>query len=281
MKYVLIGSLVFGLLLGGCGKGPSDEKKVEEEFINNEFYKALDKTPRDRPPSQQKVSMGDTSHPCDIYRKTGKAETTFDINVTPPTADIPIEIKWSDTLITIYSDAPDNPNIKDTVIKPSPYFKGNLTFYYKHENDEWKLEKLTPVKVRSDSALSYVKIDSVQLTIIRGGQTISLNTITNPSTPIVVEDYHYTFKTGDSVRVRVYESSRVISRWVFLHAPTKDNVSWFTYNPSGGYWEGTWQVNTSGTNWGWVHVADMDVFLKKYDVMAARAELWGLPYKVK
>lgn len=274
MKHLISLLVVLPLVFVGCGREhPSDREQIEGKLKQEPFYKALDQTPRNRIPSATK---GDTSIPCGGWRNVRKAEVTYDIIVNAPNAQVPIDMKWPDTLVIVYTDLPDT-TIRDTVVKPAPYFAGKITFYYVHDGNEWKLDKITPIGVKSDSAHPYVKIDSIQIEVLGQGY---LPTIKDPTAPIKVENYPYIFNVGDSVRVRVYESGTAASKWVFLHAPVRDNVSSFTYDTVGGYWVGTWVPKSAGTHWGWVDVWDIDVILKKH-VKTERDELCGIPYKVQ
>ena len=276
MKYnkAMLWMMVCSAFIIGCGKDePTDNEQLDSQVKQNGWYTSIDQTPRNDIPG---TSKGDTSIPRDMWRIMGEGEINYDIIVEKPNARIPLEFKWPDTLMVVYTDIPDT-SIRDTIAKPAPYFNGTLTYYYRHEDGQWVFDKITPIAVKSDSAHPYVKLDSIQVEVLGQGM---LPTIKDCTTPIPIENYPYTFNVGDTVRIKVFESGTAPSNWVFLHAPVFDNVSEFDYDTVGGYWFGKWVTKAVGKHWAWVDLWDLDVIFEK-DVTTERDELWGLPYIVE
>ena len=265
------------ILFTGCGKeGPADTP----EPGGDAWYQSLGKTPKSRAPTYQKAK-GDTSLPIDAWRSVGEAEVDYDLAVSGDEADFDIDIKWPDTVFVVYTDLPDT-GIRDTVIKPSPEFSGDLKFHYKVVDKDWKLTALTPAVVRSDSAGNHVKLDSLECEVLNREATYP--TLSDPLALLScypIADYPYTFQKGDLVELKVYVSGDIDNPFPLLFAPTGDSIpDLFNYDTQGGYWYGTWQTNATGHSWAWIDVIDLDIILDP-DMKAARAVLWGIPYIVE
>ncbi len=265
------------ILFVGCGKeGPADTP----DMGGDAWYESLGKTPKNRAPTYQKAK-GDTSLPVDLWRSVGEAEVDYDLSVSGDEADFDMDIKWPDTVFVVYTDLPDT-GIRDTVIKPSPEFSGDLKFHYKVVDKDWKLTALTPAVVRSDSAGNHVKLDSIKCEVTnRDAGTYP--TLSDPLALLScypIGDYPYTFQKGDLVKLKVYASGD-INPFPLLFAPAPDSIpDLFNYNSTDGYWYGTWQTNATGHSWVWIDVIDLDIILDP-NMKAPRAVLWAIPYIVE
>lgn len=260
-----------GVLLSGCGKQePTDQQSLDKELQQNEFFKELGTTPKNRLPGVSK----DTLIPAKCWKITAKDTVWYDMNIGPNEANIPIHIKWTDTLVVVY----DIINPKDTVYKPAPYYNGDLTFYYKKVNNKWRFDGLTPAKIEADSADGYVKIDSIQIKV----NGTSLPTITSATQHIPAENFPYVFSVGDSITVTVYEGGTLSDSiaWVLLQVPLGDHTPDHFTCIAPGVWEGTWVPQSTQKRWAWATVYDVGALLIT-DQMAERAVLWGIPYKVQ
>ena len=278
MKKLIALIALLPILFAGCGKeGPADTPEVGGDA----WYEALGKTPKNRAPAYEQYAKGDTNLPIDAWRIVGEAEVDYKLSVSGDEADFDMDIKWPDTVFVVYTDLPPDTTIRDTVIKPSPEFSGDLKFHYKVVDKEWKLVSLTPAAVRSDSAGNHVKLDSIKCEVLNRDATYP--TLSNPLALLScypIADYPYTFQKGDSVKLKVYASGTSERKFPLLFAPTGDSIpDLFNYDTQGGYWYGTWQTNATGHSWAWIDVIDIDIILDP-DMKAARAVLWGIPYRV-
>ncbi len=275
MKKTAILAAISIMMIYGCGEKAEDT--LEGIFRDNAFFKGLSHISVSPPPTDTTGEKGDTTLPIDGWRNIGEPTIDYTINISEGEADIPISAVWPDTIYVVYTDLPDT-SIRDTVIKPSPFLRGSLTFYYSNTAGEWEFDGLSLLKIESDSAQGILDIDSIKAYIIRDGTIDTLPTITQQTEMLPADEYPYTFSVGDSVRVDVYETSSVDSRWVFLCAPHPDVVHWFGY--SEGRWTGTWILNSSGNKWALVDICDIDIIFDK-SLLATRERMWGIPYIVE
>ncbi len=279
MKKLIALMAFLPILFVGCSKeGPADTP--EGTFGGDAWCQSLGKTPKNRIPSYDK-SKKDTTWPVDVWRSVGVATVDDDIIVTGDEADIILDISWPDTVFVAYTDLSDT-SIRDTVVKPSPKFSGDLKFHYKVVDKRWKLVSLTPAAVRSDSAGNHVRLDSIKCEVLN--RTSTYPTITNPAALMScypIGDYPYTFQEGDSIKVMVYAGDLDTNKVPLLFAPLKDRTpEFFNYEPEMGYWYGTWVVKNIGHHWTWISICDLDIILDR-DMKAARSVLWGIPYRVE
>ena len=279
MKKLIALMAFLPILFVGCStEGPADTP--EGAFGDDAWCQSLGKTPKNRTPSYN-LSKGDANYPVDAWRRVGEATVDNDITVIGDAADIALDISWPDTVFVVYTELPEN-TIRDTIIKPSPEFSGDLKFHYKVVDKRWKLVSLTPAAVKSDSAGTHVKLDSIKCEVLN--RTDTYPTLSNPLALIPcypIGDYPYTFQEGDSIKVMVYAGDLDTNKVPLLFAPLKDSVpDFFNYDPEMGYWYGTWVVNAVGHHWTLISVCDLDIIFDP-DMKAARSVLWGIPYRVE
>ncbi len=283
MKKLLALLVLLPILFAGCSEeGPTDTDKLGGELGNDEWFKALGKTPKNRTPTYLQKAKGYTSVPIDAWRNVGEPTVTYDIVVSGDEADIPIHIEWPDTVVVVYQNINDT-TIIDTVIKPSPYFRGDIKFHYGIVDKKWKLTALTPAKVKSDSAGTYVVLDSIKCEVLNR-EAGTFPVLSDPATLLTAyprDDYPYTFQVGDSVKLKVYVSGTAEKKFPLLFAPAPDSIpDWFNYDDAGGFWYGIWEINASLYHWAWIAVCDLDILLDP-DMKAARDVMWGIPYRVE
>lgn len=265
------------ILVCGCAREEDPKETLDGLLRGNPFFEGLSGVSVSPPPVDTSGEKGDTIWPVDAWRLTGEPTIDYNINIAEGKADIPISAVWPDTFYVVYTDLPDT-SIRDTVIKPSPFLRGDVTFYYSNPAGEWKFDGLSLFKIESDSAQGNLDIDSVKVYRIRGGMIDTLLTLTHQTGMLPADDYPYIFRVGDSVRVDVYESSVLDSRWVFLALPYPDVVHWFGY--SDGKWTGTWTPGSAGRRWALIDICDIDIIFDK-NLLATREKMWGLPYIVE
>lgn len=283
MKKLMAWSLfiILPLLFVGCGKDePTDQEQVENKLQENDFFKNLGTTPKNRLPGVSK----DTVFPHSMWRITKKDSVWWDKNVVGDEADVPVYIRWADTLVVVY----DYLSPTDTVYKPAPYYHGNVRFYYKKDGNHWGFNGLTPCEIKSDSASGYVQIDSIEIKVTYPNPH-TLPTIRSATQFIGVDpSYPYIFNVNDSVQVTAYRSGTVpdcqlpfSGACMLLHVPLGDHRPDKFTRIAEGVWRGTWVPKaTHSARWAWVNVYDIGAILIT-DQMAEKSVLWGIPYKVQ
>lgn len=281
MKKFIALSLGIILTLGiiGCGKDkPSDDEQVDSTFRQNEWFTSLGETQKTDVQVQTYGTYGDTSWDVSgCWKRAGSDSSDWDIKISQPGhAYIPISLWWYDTLFVTY----DSAGVVDTVAKPAPVFRADVTFYYKNETGEWEFEGLTPAVAGVDSAHPYVNIDSIKIENLTH-TSITYPTLKDPTLEITTgASYPYTFHKNDQIKVKVYESGTSLTRWMLLFAPAPDSTpAWFGYSDAEQCWQGIWTVKKVGHHWAWIDNFDLATILDR-NITHEREMLWGLPYKV-
>ncbi|MDD2889136.1 MAG: hypothetical protein PHE49_00665 [bacterium] len=279
MKKLFLLCLSAILILGivGCGKksntGAGDD--LPDNYWTEIAVSAV------KPPTDTTTKKGDKYLPINLWRQPGTATVTAIPSIKGSEASISGHITWPDTLVVAYWDSTvGSTEYYDTVSKPTPNFTGDVTYYYKVKNNKWAFTGLTPGKIVSDSAGTYVNIDSIQIEVLGEGVK---PTITSPTQLISAEDtYPYIFNVGDSIKITVYKSGSLSdnSVVVFLHVPALDYTSPFAHISGTNKWEGTWVPKDAQARWAWVDVFDWGVLFNKTQT-SERDMLWGIPYKVE
>jgi len=269
--------MLAALLLSGCAK--SDQEKVNEALQNDPFFKALGAIPGASDGyTGHGPQDGDTSVPVQAWRNVHDPAIDYTISVQKPYAEVTFDITWPCTLFVVYTDLPDT-SIRDTVVKPAPEIKGDMEAKFEFKGDKWEMVELSPCDARFDSGEGRIEIESVQVSVKRGGSLIPYPTLANTHR-LVLDPYAYTFQVGDSVSLRLYEEDDVDFSWAYLHGPNADHYSPFAYDTLGGNWYGTWVTKTAGNRWVWFEVLDLDDCIMN-KLGPDRAVLWGLAYRVE
>jgi hypothetical protein len=282
MKHLSVAMLAALILLAGCVK--PDKDRVDQSLRNNPFFRALGAVPGQSGSYTGHGGSfdGDTSWPIGAARAIHDPDVNYDINVSRPFADVDFQIAWPCTLMVVYTDIPDT-SARDTVIKPAPKINGKMAWRFEFQGDSWKFSELSPCEAKFDSVLNHIRIDSLQVKARRAGQPLSFPTLANPATRLPVDSYPYTFRAGDSVDLKLWETNDLGSSalvWAFLHSDPANFTSGFQYDTLAHSFYGTWIVNQVGNHWVWFEVVDLrGAILSKTD--PDRSILWGLPYVVE
>ncbi|MFA5032015.1 MAG: hypothetical protein WC614_03245 [bacterium] len=269
--------LILGIV--GCGKKANTD--AGDDLPDN--YWTTIAVSAAKPPTDTTTKKGDKalSMPVDLWRHSGTATVTAIPAFNGSEASIAGHITWPDTLVVAYWDSTvGSTEYRDTISKPTPNFTGDVTYYYKVKNNKWVFTGLTPGKIVSDSAGTYVNIDSIQIEVI--GEAAK-PTITSATQLISAEStYPYIFNIGDSIKITVYKSGSLSdnSVVVFLHVPALDYTSPFEHIAGTNKWEGTWVPKDAQSRWAWIDVFDWGVLFDKAQA-SERDVLWGIPYKVE
>jgi hypothetical protein len=277
MRYLLALSITCGFVLTGCVK--SDQEKVSDALHDNPFFRALGAIPAAGDGyTGHGGKDGDTTVPVQAWRVVPDPEVNYEITVQKPYAEVTFDLVWPCTLLVVYTDLPDT-SIRDTVVKPAPKIKGGMEAKFEFKGDKWQMTELSPCDARFDSGDGRIEIESVQVSAMRGDSLVPYPTLANTNRQ-VLDPYAYTFKTGDSVNLRLWEHDDVDFSWSYLHGPNADHYSPFAYDTLSGSWYGTWVTKTAGSHWVWFEVLDLDdCILNKLG--PDRSVLWGLAYTVE
>jgi hypothetical protein len=277
--------LTVALALTGCAK-KSDQEQVEASLQDSDFFRALGAIPgaSEGYTGRSLSADGDTSLPVWAARTVHEPDVDYDITVERPYANIDLTLAWPCTLVVIYTDLPDT-SARDTVVKPAPEIHGTLSARFELAGDEWQPVEVSPCGAEFDSAVNRMRIDSVQVSVRRAGQTVSYPALTGTGR-LPLSAYPYTFQAGDSVSLRLWETHEpgVDFAWAFLHGPPGHWCSTFQFDQTTGSFYGTWVINQQAehreTRWVWFQVADLNSAIIEKD-MPDRAVLWGLVYIVE
>lgn len=272
------------LFLVGCGQ-KSDEEQVDAALQEHPFFKALGVIPAKQVQQPDQGGLdGDTAIPIAAWRVVMEPEISYEINVERPYADVDIDLVWPCTLFVVYTDVPDT-SIRDTVLKPAPEVKGSMSARFEFDGSEWHLRELSPCDAAFDSGLGLIQIDSVQVSVRRGGQAIPYPTLAGTGR-LVLDPYPYTFAPGDSVDLKLWdtEAPGIEFAWAYLHGPPRHQYGPFQLDTLNRNWYGTWVINpapaTDENRWVWFEIIDLnDALLNKQG--PDRSVLWGVGYIVQ
>ncbi|MBM3314241.1 hypothetical protein FJY71_00155 [candidate division WOR-3 bacterium] len=273
------------LVLTGCFR-KTDEEQVDGALQQNAFFRSLGAIPRQSGDYRAGGGLldGDTSLPVHAWRSVKDPTVNYEITVQKPFAWVDFDLAWPCTLYVVYTDLPDT-SIRDTVVKPAPLIAGTISMGFEFKGDEWQLTELSPCDARFDSAVGVIDIDSLQVSVRRGGQTVPYPTLASTGR-LPLFPYAYTFQAGDSVDLRLWETHTAQAQftWAYLHGPPTHGYSPFQYDTLSGSFHGTWTVGHAETsrdgNWVWFEVIDLDdALLSKHG--PDRSALWGVGYVVE
>jgi len=285
MRYALPAVLAVMLAVVGCTEMGSDRDRVDSALRDHPFFKAFGAVPDNgkQPPSGP-CCDGDTTWPIGAWRDVSDPDVDYEIDVQHPYAYVDFHAHWPCTLRVVYTDIPDT-SVRDTVVKPAPEFHGDLSFRFEFTGDDWELTDISPCDAEFDSAIGLMDIDSVQVSVRRGGTVIPYPTLDNTGLQ-PVDPYAYTFRAGDTIDLKLWETHAPSVRfhWTYLHGPPEHDYSPFGYEPDPGYWYGTWTINpvqeSDSENWAWFEV--IDLYAAMIDPEGPdRSVLWGVPYIVE
>jgi len=277
--------IVAAALMVGCAQ-KSDQDKVEATLQDSPFFRALGAIPSasESYTGHGLLADGDTSLPVWAHRAVHRPVVNYTISVERPYADVSFSLTWPCTLTVVYTDLPDT-SIRDTVIKPAPEIHGAISARFELTGEEWHVAELSPCAAEFDSARGLMRVDSVQVSVRRNGQTVDYPTLSGTGR-LPFNSYPYTFNAGDSVSLRLWETHEtgVDFAWAFLHGPPGHWCSRFQYDQTTGSFYGTWvisqQAERQETRWVWFQVADLNSAVLKKN-MPDRAVLWGLVYMIQ
>jgi hypothetical protein len=271
--------------LVGCAR-KSDREQVEASLQSSPFFRALGAIPgaSEGYTGHGLLADGDTSLPLWAHRTVHKPDIDYTITVERPYANVDFALAWPCTLTVIYTDLPDT-SVRDTVVKPAPTINGTISARFELVGDEWQATELSPCAAEFDSAVGKMRIDSVQVSVRRNGQTVNYPTLAGTGR-LLLNAYPYTFQAGDSVSLRLWETHEagVDFAWAFLHGPPGHWCSAFQFDQATGSFYGTWVISQQAehqeTRWVWFQVADLNSAIIRKD-MPDRAVLWGLVYMIQ
>lgn len=271
--------ILFAVVLAFVGCKKSDEEQVDQALQGHPFFKALGAIPGAGDPyTGHRPSDGDTSIPIQAWRNVPDPEVEYKITVVKPYAEVSFELTWPCTLFVVYTDLPDT-TIRDTVVKPAPKIEGRMEAKFEFKGSKWEMTELSPCDAKFDSGRGRIEIESLAVAVSRAGQPVQYPTLRNTNR-LLLAPYAYTFKAGDTVNLRLWESDNVLFSWAYLHGPHADRYSPFQYDTLNMSWYGTWVVNQTGNRWVWFEVLDLyDAIINKTG--PDRSALWGLPYIVE
>ena len=286
MRYALPMVLAMIMAVVGCTE-TTDRNSVDAALQDNPFFKALGAVPESRDEYTKgggAVFDGDTTWPIGAWRAIHDPEVNYEITVQHPYASVDFTVDWPCTLYVVYTDLPDT-TIRRTVVKPAPELHGRMSFRFEFVGNDWELTDIAPCAAEFDSATGVISIDSVQVSVRRGGEVIEYPTLDNTGL-MPIDPYAYTFEAGDSIDLRLWETHApgVQFPWTYLHGPPEHDYSPFQYDENDGSWYGTWTIGNVAAgddeNWAWFEVIDL------YDAIINpdgpdRAVLWGVPYIVE
>jgi hypothetical protein len=279
MKQILLVALAALLLAAGCQK--SDKDRVAASLQNSAFFKALGAVPGQQGnyTSGGRALDSDSTWPISAARRIHDPKVEYEIAVNRPNADVDFTITWPCTLLVVYTHLPNN-GVYDSVFKPAPNINGTMHWRFEFEGDSWKFTELSPCEARFDSAAAHITIDSLQIMARRAGQTITYPTLIDPQLRMLTNPYPYSFQTGDSVTLHLWETDDRQFVWAYLHAPYGSFDDGFKYDTTSHAFYGTWTVNQPGNHWVWFEAVDLnDAIISK--TAPDRAILWGMPYRVE
>jgi hypothetical protein len=277
-------ALALVLAMTGCFTR-NDEQKVDSEVRRSAFFRALGAIPHQSGSYNTGGGLdGDTSLPIGAWRAVKEPTVDYDITVEKPYAWVDFDIQWPCTLYVVYTDLPDT-SARDTVVKPAPLISGRMSFGLEFTGNEWELRELSPCDAKFDSAVGVIQIDSIQVSARRAGQTVPYPTLAGTAR-LPLFPYAYTFQPGDSVSLRLWETHGSLAgfTWAYLHGPPCHGYSPFQYDQTSGSFYETWvispQERTSGGNWVWFEVVDLNSTILEKEG-PDRSALWGVGYIIE
>lgn len=266
------------LMLVGCST-ESDADRIDRALHDHPFFKTVGAIPGPSDPYHTgQGGDGDTTVPVAAWRVVAEPDIDYEITVVGPQAEVSMSLVWPCTLYVVYTDLPDT-SIRDTVLKPAPEIHGQMEMLFEFDGTGWTMTEISPCDAKFDSGVGYIEIESLQVDVRRAGQPVEYPSLTNVYRQ-PLDPYPYTFRTGDSIDLRLWEYDDVNLPWAYLHGRDADDYDPFRYDSVSGSWYGTWVVNDTGNHWVWFEVIDIDDAVMKR-TGPDRSVLWGLPYIVE